>query len=281
MRIIVSLLLLLSLFSGCDESRETPVKGSLTVYVDEGLENVVKALADSFLATYKNAEISVQVVKAREGAVKIVNGEAEMFISTREFNDEEINAARANKLEYKKAKFCYDGVYVIGRFDAGTDTISYSSLKNFLGGRSKTYRTVIPSVNSGVYEFLKTGLLGGTDPAGAEVKATESEVLTAVKSGKNVIGFVSANVMQDSSEYTIYKIGVQDSLRNTIQYLEPHPGYYVQDLYPLTRLCVIYLTEINIGLASGFTSYLTGNLGQKFVLDNKLGPATVPVKVVR
>jgi len=63
-------------------------------------------------------------------------------------------------------------------------------------------------------------------------------------------------------------------------YLEPHPGYFVQGLYPLSRLVLVYVNEINLGLASGFATFLTGNEGQKIVLENKLGPATVPVRII-
>lgn len=281
MKRVYAFLFLLFLFAGCSDNRETPVKGKLVVYVDEGLKYVVKALADSFKSTYKNAEIKVEILKAREGIVKIINGEAEIFISTREFNDEELNAARANKLDYKKAKFCYDGIYVVGRYDSQTDTIGFSNLKMLLQGKLKGYNAVLPSKNSGVYEYLKDNLLNGSDPQGVEIRYSESEVLKLVEEGRNNIGFVSANSVQDSSKYTIYKIGEPDTSGLPVRYLEPHPGYYVQGIYPLTRLCVICLTESNIGLASGFTAFLTGNFGQKFVLDNKLGPATVPVEVVR
>jgi hypothetical protein len=46
-------------------------------------------------------------------------------------------------------------------------------------------------------------------------------------------------------------------------------------LYPLSRLLLVYVNEINVGLASGFASFLTGNDGQKIALSNNLGPAAV------
>ncbi len=268
-------------YFGCSEKAETPVKGKLTVYADEGLYTLVSALADSFKSVYKAADIKVISVQAREGIVKIINGETEIFVSSREFNDEEKKAARANKLEYKTAKFCYDGIYAITGYRSERDTLSFQSIRLLLSGSDSKYKAVIPGANSGVYEFLKYKINNGADPSGAEILKSESEILKSVEKDAAKIGFISANTLQDSTNFTIMKMGVPGSNGNVTEYLEPHPGYYVQDLYPMTRLCVIYLSESGIGLASGFTSYLTGNFGQKFVLDNKLGPAAVPVKVVR
>lgn len=279
--VLVFFVLSFILINGCDERPESPVKGSLVVYADESIFPVVKIQVDTFLVLYPDAKIDLIKLSAREGIAKMINDKAELFISSREFNEEEHQAVIQNKLDIKTMKFCYDGIAAITSYETQLENISFEQLQDLLNGKFTQVTTVVPGKNSGVYEYLSKEILNGSELNNSEVVQSESEVIEIVKSSINKIGFVGFNLLNDSSQVRILNLGlrVQGGLQDS--YLEPHPGYFVQRLYPLSRTCVIFLNEVNIGLASGFATFLTGNDGQKIVLENNLGPAAVPVKVVQ
>jgi phosphate transport system substrate-binding protein len=265
---------------GCEEKKETSTKGSLTVYVDESIYPLIKIEADSFAVLYTEAKLKLIPVSAREGIAGIVNNESEIFISSREFNEEEKIVCEKNKLEIKTLKFCYDGIALITSFETYLDKIKYEELKKLLKGKYETVSAVMPGKNSGIYEYLQNEVMGKENLTNVQVTNDEKNVIEIVKRVQNKIGFVGYNLLNDSSGVKILNVGLREQSGVKDVYLEPHPGYFVQRLYPLSRLFLIYINEINLGLASGFATFLTGNVGQKIVLDNKLGPATVPVKLI-
>jgi phosphate transport system substrate-binding protein len=269
-----------ALVFGCEEKKETSTKGELTIYVDESVYPLVKIQADTFSELYKEAKLKLIPVNAREGIVKIVNNESEIFISSRELNTEEKTTGRKNKLDIKTLKFCYDGIAVITSYETFLDKIKFDEIKNLLRGKYEQTVAVMPGRNSGIFEYLQNEVMQSENIANVDIALHEEDVVNIVKQSKNKIGFVGYNTLNDSSGVKILNIGLREQLGIKDVYLEPHPGYFVQGLYPLSRLVLVYVNEINLGLASGFATFLTGNEGQKIVLENKLGPATVPVRII-
>lgn len=265
---------------GCEEKKETSIRGSLTVYVDETIFPLVKSQVDTFSVLYKEAKIKITPVSAREGIAKIVNNESEIFISSRELNLEEKSVSKKNKLEIKTLEFCYDGIALITAFETYLDNIKYDEIKSLLKGEYPNVTAVMTGRNSGIYDYLQNEIMKSEKFSNVEVLLNEHDVVNFVRQNKNKIGFVGYNILNDSSKVKILNVGLREQTGAKDVYLEPHPGYFVQRMYPLSRLMVIFVNEINLGLASGFASFLTGNEGQRIVLNNKLGPATVPVKLI-
>lgn len=277
---IIIVIFAVILIYGCEEKKETSTKGSLTIYVDETVFPLVNIQANAFSQLYKDAKLNVVTVSAREGIAKIVNKESEIFISSREFNEEEKTVSKKNKLELKTLKFCYDGIAVITSYETFLDKMKFDEVKKLLSGKYEQAAAIMPGRNSGIFEYLQNEVMQSDNFADVEIAPSEVDVVNTVKRNKNKIGFVGYNILNGSSGVKILNLGLREQSGINDAYLEPHPGYFVQKLYPLSRLILIYMNEINLGLASGFASFLTGNEGQKLVLENKLGPATVPVRII-
>lgn len=280
MSIKILFLIFILFFFGCEEKKETSTKGSLTIYVDETIFPLMQIQVDTFSILYPEAKLNLVTVSAREGIANMVNNEAEIFISSRDFSAEEKSFAQKNKLDIRTFKFCFDGIAVITSYETYLDKIKFDEIRNLFNGEYLNASAVIPGRNSGIYEYLQNEVLKSGDFKNVQIVRDEKEVLNQIKMNKNKIGFVGYNLLNDSSEVKILNVGLREQIGIKDVYLEPHPGYFVQKLYPLSRLLVIFINEINIGLASGFATFLTGNVGQQIVLENKLGPATVPVKIV-
>jgi len=279
--ILLFLLIPILFFSfGCKERQLSPTKGSLKCYVDESLFKVVSAERDSFLVRYPQSKIELVAVKAREGIASILNGEAKLFVSSREMNDEEKAFLKKQKANVRDYKFCYDAVVPIVREDNPKENILIDEIKKILNGEERSFRVFVPEINSGVYEYLKVKLLDKQELKNVSIVKSEEETIERVKATKNGFGFVGLNALADVKGVKILEVGSKVRSDGEALYYKPYVAYLVTRSYPLVRTTSVMINDYGAGLAAGFLTYLTSFEGQKIVSQNNLGPATVPVKMV-
>lgn len=265
--------------TGCKEPQETPIKGTLQAYADESLTNLIKTESRNFTSVYKDSRINIIPLQARDGITRILNGEIKFFLSSRDLNTEENNFALAGKSGIRKFKFCYDAISVVTSKKTAIDKIRVPELVKILEGIDKNYTIVIPPVNSGTYEYVKSVLLNGKNPQNYETVDSEFKVTEAVKNRMNVIGLAGLNTITDTKEIKILKVGTALISNEGDSFYEPLAGYLINGDYPLTRISYIFLNETGLGLASGFTTFLTSYDGQIILPESNLGPAAVPVRL--
>lgn len=265
---------------GCKERTLSPIKGSLKCYVDESLYNIVKAERDTFVVLYPESKIELEIVKAREGIASVLNGEARMFVSSRNLNDEERTFSNEQKSEMRGFKFCYDAVVPIVRDYDSKNQITIDEIKKILKGETTGFTVFVPEHNSGVYEYLKANLLDKQELKNVSIVKSEEETIGKVKATKKSLGFVGLNTLANVTGVKILEVGSKVRSDGEVLYYKPYVAYLVTQSYPLVRTTTIFINDIGIGLASGFATFLTSYEGQKIVSQNNLGPATVPVKMV-
>lgn len=264
---------------GCQEKQLSPIRGSLKCYVDESLYNVIKAERDTFVTLYPQSKIDLVTVKAREGIADILNGDATLFISSRPLNDEEKAYSVKAKSDMRTFKFCYDAVVPIVNDRNSKENVTVDDIKKILSGQISGFTVFVPEPNSGVYEYLKTSVLGNKEPQKVSLVKSEEEVIQKVKSTRNGLGFVGVNTLENVEGVKILEVGIMRSPTD-ILYYKPYTAYLVSQTYPLNRTTTILINEVGIGLASGFSTFLTSFEGQKIASKHNLGPATIPVKIV-
>jgi len=268
-------------FWSCQEKKISPVKGNLVAYSDESVYNLIVKERAVFDSLYPDAKIEVKPLTAREGIAKILNKEIKLFVCSRDFNKEELEFIKQQKSGLESFKFCFDAVVAIVPKQSPVSEILLDDLKKELLGESRKYKIILPQKNSGVYEFLKTEILDGKEPS-SDVKIVESEfsVKDEVLKTKNAIGLLGLNVLKDTSDVTLLKIGYSRNTLEPVNFYQPHQAYMINGSYPLTRTVYALLNEIGLGLASGFVTHLTSFQGQEVVKNNNLGPAAIPVKLI-
>lgn len=277
--VAIAVVLVLHLISGCrPEPQDTAIKGNLVCYADESLYSMVKEQRDTFVSLYPQSKISVEKLKAREGIVKILNGEIRMFVSSRGINEEENQFIQKTNSKVRVMKLCFDGLTIVVDSNHSATRITTTELKQLLLGESKKYRVYIPDQNSGVFENLKVELLDNKKPSGAFIVKDEADVIKSVVKNKNSIGVVGLNIAREASGIKILRVGTDERSITGGEYIEPVAGYLSNGEYPLIRVCYIFLNENGIGLGSGFSTFMTYTQGQKIVLAHDLGPATVPLR---
>ena len=279
-KILFLLLGFIAIFVSCQERQETAIKGYLKCYVDESLYDVVKAERDTFVVHYPQSKIDLVTVKAREGITAVFNGEAKLFVSSRNLNDEERTFYDKQKSPLKGFKFCYDAVVPIVRDDDPREKITIDEIKKILKGETRGFTVFLPEPNSGVYEYLKEKLLDNQNPQNVSIAQSEKETINKVKSVRKSLGFVGLNTLSGVKGIKILEVASKTRSDGEALYYKPYVAYLVSESYPLVRTTTIFINDYGIGLAAGFSTFLTSYDGQKIVSQNNLGPATVPVKMV-
>ncbi len=285
-RLMIILIAGIFVFPGCQEANVTPTKGSVTVEVDPAIFPIIQKEKDAFDSLYTKAKVELKVVTPLEGMVNLLNNKSKMFVSTRYFNQKQLDYIRSQKLDIQINKFCYDAVAIICSKHNKTDQLRVDEIKEALLGSNRSYSFVIPQNTSATYQFLKEEVLDDQDPKNVEIAPNDLEVLKKIEKNDNLLGIVSLNIIQDSSKIRFIQIGQlkkqmdQDSVKGLqVNYFTPHPGFLIKNYYPLKQTVYIYLNEIEMSPASGFTTFLTSYEGQKIALGQNLAPAAVPVKI--
>jgi len=281
-------IIILFLFAGCKESNKTtPTKGTVLVEVDPSVAPIVIKESAVFDSLYNKAKINLKMVPPLTGIVDIINGKVKMYVTPRYLNKKEIDFINKQKLNINTYKFCYTAVVLIESKENKLEHIRVDEIKDALMGKPSNVSFIIPSNNSETYQYLKEEVLDGKDPKTAEIDSSEENIIKTIKNGSNKIGIVSFNLVQDSSKLNFVQIGqLEKSVDSTtksgdlnVDYYSPHPGYVFKGLYPLKQTIYIYLNELEMTPASGFTTFLTSYEGQKIALQQNLAPAAVPVKI--
>jgi phosphate transport system substrate-binding protein len=280
---IVPFILLISVFffSSCEEKKFTPERGEAAIAADESLFRVTEAAKNEFEKMYVNAKLNLSKAAAREGIPQLFEGKIQLFVCGRGLNNEELEFINKNNKRdvIKQFKFCYDGVVLLVKKNDPRVNISLKDLKNMLKGSDRSYKIFMPPFKSSTYEYIKSAVLDGKDPANVKLLDNESDVLTEVKKNPKSLGLLGLNVVADSSEYKFLKVCSDETTSGGPEYFEPHQGFLINGSYPLSKLCYVFINEVYTGVAGGFATFLTGNEGQQIVLKQKLGPAAVPVNL--
>lgn len=280
---VVPLVTLFCVFilASCYEKKYSPTKGEIKAASDESLFRLISEAKNEFVSAYTETKIDLKMSAAREGIPELFDGKIQLYVCGRGFNDEElayIEKSRKKDL-IRQYKFCYDGIVLTVQKSDAKENISIKDLKKMLNGEDKSYKVYMPPFKSSTYEYIKTSLLEGKDPVNVKLMESESAVLDEVKKTSKSLGLVGLNVIADSSSFKFLKVCTDETSLGGPEYFEPHQGFLVNGSYPLSKSCFIFTNEIVTSVAGGFATFLMGNEGQKLVLKQKLGPATVPVRL--
>ena len=280
------LAILVLLYAGCRQSRISPTKGTITVEVDSSIAPIIKKEAKVFDSLYVNAKLILDTVSPVQGMVDLLNKKVRMYVCPRYFNNRELDFIKKEKLDIKTFKFCYNALAVIASAKNPLSELRTDVLKDELLGKRSGNKIIIPPPSTSTYQYIMKDILDGKDPAGARIEKNEEEILNKIRNSDDELGIVSFNLVQDSSGIKFIKLGdvnhnnVENGGKNLeVNYFTPHPGFVLKNYYSYKQTVYIYLSEVEMSPASGFTTFLTNYEGQKIALGENLAPLAVPVKI--
>ncbi len=301
--IYISFLFLIFLTACGSKSQynDTPTSGSISIAVDETFKPIAQAEIDVFQSIYNSTEIKPSYDSEKISFKKLLNDSVRMIICSRKLNNQEKEIFRSKKFFPKEIKIATDAIALIVHPSNKDTIISVENLKEILNGKITNWQQIYPTSklgkitlvfdnqNSSTVHYLIDAVCKG-DSLSNKLTAlsVNSEVINFVSKNPNAIGVIGTSFVSDRDDSTsisfLKTIKVMAvSKEHTATYensFQPYQAYIATQQYPLYRDVYIILSEPRTGLASGFTSFITSDRGQRIILKSGILPATRPVRII-
>ncbi len=278
------------------KKEETPTSGSVRFAVAESQVALMQQEVDEFHRLYPDARVELVPTTTRGAVVLLLNDSIRFICTDRALNQEEIDVAGRANLEYRQLRVAEDGLAIIVNRENPMLEIRQSTLRDIVSGRITSWSGVpeskwnapvtlaLTGKNSGTYELLVRHFLHlETDIQPGYIGETQADITKFVTSTPGAIGVVGAAAIRDTS-LNIRALAVEsiDSTSGqSLGYVRLHQANIYRSLYPLHYPVYFYSTAPGKSVATGFTTFVAGNAGQKIVQNSGLSPATVPVRLVQ
>jgi phosphate transport system substrate-binding protein len=282
------LLTLLFVFS-CQKKNEaidTITEGKATIYVDESILPIVEDEVAVFEAEY-NAKLQLVSKSENEIINDLFNDTARIVILARTLSDRELKAFQSKKITPKTKPFATDAVAFI-KSKASNDTlIALQDVVDFVHGK------VVPNIKGLVFDNANSSTARYIfEISGVSVNnqknvfscKTNEEVLKYVAKNNGMVGVIGMNwIFQPPLDLqeTVDNVNVLSVKGiNKSEYFFPTQDNLAQGKYPLARDLYIVNCQGYPGLGMGFSSFLTGERGQRIILKSGLVPEQIPTRKV-
>ena len=276
------------LFVMCNKSdqskndKESILKGSATIFVDETLTPIIEDQVAIFESKY-DAKIKIVSKSESELVLSLFKEKSGIAILSRNLTLNENKIFEQKKITPKITKFAVDAIAFISIKGNKDTLIELKSVIDFMQGKksSRIKGMVFDNPNSSTVRYMKE--LSGIDDLpkeGVYSFKTNQEVIKFVAQNEGMIGVVGLNwltqpmpIMQDYVD----KVNVLSvkSLTSNKFYL-PSQNNIAEGKYPLARDLYIINAQGYTGLGMGFASFVAGDIGQRIILKSGLLPARIP-----
>jgi phosphate transport system substrate-binding protein len=283
----ISVFVLISfLFFACQKEqkkhgKETILKGSVSVFVDETLVPVIEDQVAVFESNYE-AKIKLVPKSETEAVNALFTEKSPIAILARDLSVEERKIFDQKKIRPKITKFATDGVALISNIKSKDTLVDLNEVIGFMQGKPSTIKgLVFDNPNSSTVRYMNS-LAGIKSIPTKNVFSfkTNEEVIKYVAENAGMIGIVGVNwlfqPMPDMQKY-INKINILSvkGLKGE-NYYEPSQNNIAEGKYPLARDLYIINCQGYSGLGMGFASFVAGDIGQRIILKSGLLPIRIP-----
>jgi phosphate transport system substrate-binding protein len=267
---ILRFLSVLALFlSSTAHAERLVIKGSDTLGA-----KLVPQLAEQFKAEHPDATFDIAAEGSTTGIAALIDGTAQIGMSSREAKPAETMAAQAKGVTLKPTIVAYDGLGVIVNSSNPIANLTRKQVEQIftgevtdwsaVGGKSGTISIYTRNTSSGTYSDWKELAMKKRDYAPTAQKMAGHEQIAA-EVGKNVngIGYVGLAYMKAAGIKVI-----------TVEGKGPSPAAVRDQSWPYARPTFYYTNGDPAGLAKAFVEFTLSPGGQK-IAENV---GFVPVK---
>ncbi|RED24485.1 phosphate ABC transporter substrate-binding protein (PhoT family) [Flavobacterium cutihirudinis] len=285
---VFGLIAFVFLFAMCNqksknESKETILKGSLDITVDETVKPIIDDQVAVFEGTYYDAKITVKPKSEVELINDLLNQKAKVVVTARNLSAEELKRFEKSKISPRVTPFAIDAIALISNKSNNDTLIALKSVLDFMQGKKDTgiKGLVFDNPNSSTVRYMKDLAKVKDVPAnGVFSFKTNDEVIKFVSENEGMIGVVGVNWLSQPSPNMVDFIkkinilGVKGFKDNEYHY--PTQTELAEEKYPLARDLFIINCQGYTGLGMGFSSFIAGEIGQRIILKSSLMPVKTP-----
>lgn len=284
-----------------DRFTDTPTTGVIPIAVDEGFEPILQQEADVFEGIYPSAGIVPRYCDEVEAVNLLLKDSVRLAVTTRRLTSRERQAIVERKFIPHEIKIAEDGIALIVNRQNRDSLFSVSDLQKIMTGEVSRWEQLHPGreqgdiilvfdhPNSSTVRFAIDSICRGkTLSPRLRSEVSSVKVIDYVAATPGAIGVVSVSWLMNPEDSTrlsfLNRVKVAGISRECPATKEnsflPWQAFLALGDYPLKRDVYVLLTDPRFGLASGFTSFLTSDRGQRIILKSGILPATQPVRVV-
>ncbi len=272
-----------------NKNEDTPIKGNISLDVDDSFSMLIEAEKTAFQNQNHFAKIEVFNKPENEAVADLLNDKVRGIIVTRDLTEKEKEVFTREKISYRSYRFAADGIALITH-KSNTDTLwTLEDLKESLIGTSnKNIELVVDKNNSSNLKFIVDQLqIDATTGLKVREVGSNVKVIDYVKGHANSVGIIGSNWVSDGDNPTslnfirsVHVISLAKSKGlSKNEYYQPFGYNLALKKYPLRREAKIIIKEAHLGLGTGFVNYVCGDMGQLIVLKSGLIPLTRPVTI--
>lgn len=305
-RIYIWGFLLLTILSGCkqksnDVPDDTATSGVVAIAVDECLSPIMQEEITVFESIYKEAGIVPFISGETETINRLLHDSTRLAVTTRPLTEQETAFMNSKKLFPKAIQIATDAVALIINNENKDSVIGLPVLKDILTGKVRNWKdvsqesklgavdVVFDNPNSSTVRYAIDSICGGEKLCGNLQAADNSHgVLEYVSRTPGALGIIGVNRVSNLADTT--GLSFSDKIRvmavsryrdaTVTNSFKPYQAYIALKDYPMTRPVYIILSDPRTGLASGFTSFVSSDRGQRIILKSGILPATQVIRIV-
>ena len=262
--------------------KESILKGSTTIFVDETLTPIMEDQVAVFESNYE-AKIKLVSKSESETLISLFKQKSAIAVLTRNLTNEENKIFEQKKITPKITKFATDAIAFISNKSTKDTLIDLKNVVEFMQGKpsSSIRGLVFDNPNSSTVRYMNSlARIQSIPENGVYSFKTNDEVIKFVAQNKGMIGVVGVNwLYQPMPEMKKFvdKVNVLSVKGLTGEnYYAPSQNNIAEGKYPLARDLYIINGQGYSGLGMGFASFVAGDIGQRIILKSGLLPVRIP-----
>lgn len=277
----------------------TPTSGSITIGGDESFKLLADAEVYTFKSLYAKANVTIEYKSELDLLTDFLNDSISAMITARKLTSKEESFLKNKNIIARTVLIARDAVVFITNKENNKLTLTYKQLNDLFTGKINSWHEidsrfkplpltiVFDNKKSANARFINERFeLKNQFPPTCSAVNTNEEVVNFVSKNKNAIGIISANWISDPQDTVsnsflnrVSVVAIGGEL-NTDEFYLPYQGYIAERTYPFIRNIYYINRESYSGLATGFSSFLANEKGQRIVLRSGLVPATMPLRII-
>jgi phosphate transport system substrate-binding protein len=278
----------------------TTTSGDVRIAADETLMPIIDSQEQVFETIYPNADVQIAYLPETDIVNLFLNDSVQLIVLPRELNKEELAQFEKLKITPRTNKIATDAVALIVNKANVDTTLELADVREIIRGNKTQWNELDKKSNLGainiVFDNSKSstvqymiGLVGQKNINGYALNTNE-EVINYVGKNKGAIGIIGLNWIsdRDDSSTIFFKqnvnvIGIKGDPGDLGDdyYYQPYQAYLATKQYSLIRSVYTINREPRSGLATGFSSFVSSDKGQKIFLKAGLLPANAPIRIIQ
>ncbi|MBC7524845.1 MAG: substrate-binding domain-containing protein [Flavobacterium sp.] len=255
------------------------IEGKITILVDETLTPIIEDQVQVFENKYK-AKITIVPQSEKEAILSLAQDKAKVIVLPRKLTPEENKIFKKKNIVPRATLFGTDAIAFVKSKTADT-LISLTDVLDFMKGKQNGIKgLVFDNPNSSTVSYLnQMAGLKAIPEKGIFSFKTNDEVIEYVSKNDGMIGVIGMNWISQPSlkmQNTVKTISVLSVKNSKNEYIYPSQDNIASKKYPLARDLYIINCQGYEGLGMGFSSFITGEIGQRIILKSGLVPFRVP-----